>query len=988
MKLKNLKIGPQLYLGLGTILTLVVILGALAWVQTDRLWQTTKDLYNHPLAVSRAIGTLEADIAGMRLEFREALLASAPGARQTAYENSKVYEAEAARQFSILLERYLGPRVDIEAAQQTFLRWAASRESNWALVRAGQTGPANERIENTGDLGSRRAALIEQIKRMDAFARNKADEFFRDATERNDDLNRQLGLVIGVILLLSVGLGFLLLRGITVPLRELIAVTDHYRQGKLEVRSGYESANEFGTLSAAFNLMAGTLEADLHLKQEAGRLAGVMLGEEELGAFCRALLAALLGPTGSQVGAVYLLNDQQTAFELAESIGLGSGRRGAFSATGYEGEFGAALATRQIQRITDIPADSRFTFATVSGEFAPREIITIPILTNEHVAAVVSLASLRSYSAPALQLVHEIWSVLTARLNGVRSFRQLREFSEKLERQNRELETQKRELATQAGELNEQNTELEMQKRQLDEANRLKSAFLSNMSHELRTPLNSVIALSNVLNRRLAGSIPAEEASYLEVIERNGRQLLALINDILDLSRIEAGREDISLTQFPVRVLVDEVVDMLAAEAREKQLSLFSEVGEDLPMVTSDFAKCRHILQNLVGNAVKFTAAGSVRISARRVEEAIYLAVSDTGIGISADQQAHIFDEFRQGDESTSRSYGGTGLGLAIARKYAELLSGSVTVESIPGQGSTFTLRLPLRIDLPPGAVAESHVAATGGAATAKVADGHGQCILLVEDSEPAVVQMTDILTLQGYRVEVARNGQEALEQIGRSLPDAVILDLMMPQVDGFQVLRSIRETEKSAHLPVIILTAKHVTREELGFLKGNHIRQLIQKGDISRAALLEAVAKMVAPRATSALTPPPRAARPPRSGKPVVLVVEDNPDNLQTARALLQDRYTVIEAGDGRAGVEQARRHLPDLILMDISLPVMDGIAALAELRADATLRHIPVVALTASAMKGNREEILAHGFDGYVSKPIDESVLQQTIQEKLHEL
>jgi len=258
---------------------------------------------------------------------------------------------------------------------------------------------------------------------------------------------------------------------------------------------------------------------------------------------------------------------------------------------------------------------------------------------------------------------------------------------------------------------------------------------------------------------------------------------------------------------------------------------------------------------------------------------------------------------------------------------------------------------------------------------------------------------MTDILTEQGYRVQAARNGREALEEIERDLPDAIILDLMMPEVDGFQVLRAIRGAEKTAQVPVLILTAKHVTREKLSFLKGNQIRQVIQKGAINRSDLLAAISEMVSPRQGEETAPPPRSILPAQtsvtpapvpvrkrtSGTPIILVVEDSPDNMITARALLQETYTVIEAGDGRAAIEQARAHMPNLILMDISLPVMDGIKALSGIRKDSTLQHIPVIALTASAMKGDREEILAYGFDAYISKPIDGGLLEQTIKETL---
>jgi len=257
--------------------------------------------------------------------------------------------------------------------------------------------------------------------------------------------------------------------------------------------------------------------------------------------------------------------------------------------------------------------------------------------------------------------------------------------------------------------------------------------------------------------------------------------------------------------------------------------------------------------------------------------------------------------------------------------------------------------------------------------------------ILLVEDSEPAVIQITDILSEQGYLVSVAQDGKEALNQIEQAVPDAMILDLMMPEVDGFEVIQKVRAMEKTALLPVLILTAKHVTKEELQILKGNGIHQLIQKGDVCKTELLATVARMAAKALEKPAAPdrPPLGKRP--DSKPVILVVEDNPDNMKTVRALLTETCTVVEAVDGRTGVKQARVYLPDLILMDISLPVTDGFTALAEIRADEGLCPIPVIALTARAMTGDREEILARGFDGYLSKPIDVDLFHQTIREAL---
>ena len=1007
MKLSDLKIGTQLRFGLGVILLLVIALGVMAWMQADQLLLQTESIYEHPFPVRRAIGELKADILAMRMEFGNLLLADNEADRQAAIQASDIHEADAGRQFQILYEKYLGPAADVEAAHAAFVRWVSVRNGNLDLVRAGKISEAMDRSRATGDIGRQREELLGHIARIDDFALNKAGQLFRNVTEQHHTLVAQMVAMTAAILLLSALIVWHLLKTINGPLRHLTLTAAQLRQGKMDARSQLVSANEFGALSASFNAMADSIQREMMIRQNAAELSHIMLREDEVHAFCHEMLKALLLHTGSQVGAVYFLNEAGTDFEHFESIGLGAGGRTSFSATELEGELGAVLATRQIQRITDIPADSRFAFGAVSGHFLPREILTIPVLSDHTIAAVISLASVRPYDAPSVRLVNDIWSVLTARVNGVLAFQKIQNLAQRLERQNHELDTQKEELSIQADELTRQNDELEMQKRELDEANRLKSAFLASMSHELRTPLNSVIALTGVLNRRLAKTIPEEEHGYLEVIERNGKCLLALINDLLDLSRIEAGREEITASSFSVRELAGELVAMIEPHAMEKKVELLNEVPADLPLLTTDHDKCRHILQNLVGNAVKFTEHGRVTITAefqnRKSERGeqksafpisnfpFRISVNDTGIGIAADQLPHIFDEFRQADGSNTRKYGGTGLGLAIARKYALLIGGEIGVESVPGKGSVFTLGLPLELvgAAPSAPTSPAKYGTAQWPSLQNVSRGEhpsGRNVLIVEDNEPAIIQLTGILQAEGYSVQVARNGREALAQLEQALPDAMILDLMMPHVDGFQVLTAIRGEERTVRLPVIILTAKQVSREELSVLKANHIYQLIQKGDINKRELLAAVASMVAPPVAKP-SPPLRRRHPERPGKPVVLVLEDSPDNLQTMKALLGDRYHIVEAGDGRAGIELARRHLPDLVLTDIALPGLDGIQALREIRDDEALRHIPVIAVTASAMKGDREEILAHGFDGYLSKPLDHDALLNLLREFLDE-
>ncbi|OFX55148.1 MAG: hypothetical protein A2066_15555 [Bacteroidetes bacterium GWB2_41_8] len=1124
MKITDIKIGTQLKFGFAVLLFFVVVLGVISYQMNNQIHEQTETIYNHPFQVRKALGSLESDILRMRLGTRDLMLAKTDQEIHDAVQMIEVSAADALRQFDVLYNQYLGPRSDVDDAFAAFTKWKIARDENTRLAHLGEIEKVKESVASNGAVGMARDQLIEKIKVIDDFAKNKAVDLYASSAQLKDSLNSQLFLLVAAIMALSVLLNYFLLRSIRKPLDELIGATRRFHAGELNARSSYQSKNEFGALSSSYNALADNIQMNVELEEKSGNITRLMLNEDDAREFFNATLTALAAHTNSQMAAVYLLSDDKTTFEHFESIGLNDNAKQSFEALSFEGEFGNVLASGKVQHLKNIPEDTRFAFHTVSGRFIPREILTSPIISGNEVIAVISLASVNPYNPQSVQLIDYILDIFSARVEGVLAYRKIKEVSEKLEQVssynrslieasvdplvtigsdgrimdvnnatesvtgysreklvgtdfsiyftepekakagyqqvfregsvrdyelairskdnrvtpvlynasvyrdesgeiigvfaaarditerklaeqellilnkelshrsetlsvvNNELEMQKRKLSTQASELTEQNVELEMQKKQLDESNRLKTSFLSNMSHELRTPLNSVIALSGVLNRRLSGKVPEEEYSYLDVIERNGKQLLSLINDILDLSRIEAGREEIEFNRFNAGELIGEVVELISAQASQKDIGLRYSVGIDLPPLKSDYVKCRHILQNLVANAVKFTEEGEVEISAEVKGESIQITVSDTGIGIDQEYLPFIFDEFRQADGSNSRKYGGTGLGLAIAKKYAEMLGGSIQVESTRGRGSKFTLTMPLQ-DLSIHENVERFAARMNPEGSTLIGEGdkRDKSILLVEDTEAVIIQMKDMLESQGYNVMVARNGNEAFEQIARQVPDGMILDLTMPEVDGFEVLRKIRNKEITDHLPVIILTAKYITKDELSFLKHNSIQQVIQKGDVNKEQLLHSVARMLFPEAINTDKPETKARRIPISGKPLVLVVEDNPDNMLTIKALLDGKCDITEAEDGRTGVEQAKKHRPHLILMDIALPGMNGIEAMNEIRNDPDLEPIPIVAVSASAMKGDREDFIALGFDGYISKPIDNTFFLKTIAEYL---
>ena len=907
MKLKNLKIGAQLRIGLGIIMAFVIFLGALAWQQTDQLWLQTKGLYEHPLMVRRAVDKIMIDVLIMHRDMKDLILAGNEQQKQSLVQDLDVREADAFGQFDILYDRYLGPRNDIDEARNHFVQWKSIRDETIRLLRAGKTAEALRRTKSDGIGGGQMEKVLKEAEDISAFAKNKGDQFYRAAEAQHNALRRQLGVIVAVILLLSLIVFWLLLKGIKTPLSELTSTADRFSRGELDAHSRYASTNEFGTLSDSFNALAEMIQLEWQSRESAARITEIMLNQEDMRTFCRALLKVLLTETGSQIGAIYILNEEKTAFDLFESIGLALSGRASFSAAGFEGEFGAALTTGQIQHITDIPADTRFTFASVAGDFQPREIITIPLSGDGEIAAVISLANVRSYPAPAVRLVQRIWDVLTARWNGVLSFRKIRAIAEQLKQQNRELQTQQEKL--------------EQQQLALEGVSRLKSQFLSNMSHELRTPLNSIMALSRVVMMQAKTKLGAEEVNYLEIIERNGKNLLTLINDILDLSKIEAGRMDVNPKPFSLAQTLENIIESIAPLAAEKQIELHQEIPEDLPSLESDEIRVSQILQNLVVNAVKFTDAGSVTVSVESDRGKVYVRIADTGIGIAENDLPYIFDEFRQVDGTSARRHEGTGLGLAIARKAVRILDGDIAVQSAPGKGSTFILTLPLTWQ-GTAAVYEPIVRRQPQAVKSK------RRTILVVDNEPAMAAMISRYLLQeGYNTLTATSGTEALELAARERPFAITLDIIMPDMDGWEVLQGLKKNPETKDIPVIIVSISE--DRETGFALGavGYVTK-----PVSNKLLISEIQKIGKPETRS------------------IMIVDDNDlDRQQIRRIIEEEGLKPIVAENGAACLELITKQVPDVLVLDLMMPELDGFAVLERIRSNPATRDLPVIVVTA---------------------------------------
>ncbi|MBF0503095.1 MAG: MCP four helix bundle domain-containing protein, partial [Candidatus Riflebacteria bacterium] len=597
-KLRDLKIGTQLRIGLGTILAFVLFLGAGFWFKEDSMWKSARDIYEHPLTVRGAISALTTDIMRIHMDMENLPQPPTEPEILTILQSIALYDADVKRQIETIRKAFLGDLKEVDDIDNAAVQYKTARDETIRLLHAGNSVEVMNRLRSGGTVSVYLNKLIAEIRDVSEFAQKKGEQIHANAQSEREAMTMSLAILLGTISLLTFGIIYILSKRINEPLQELISAAEQYRKGNLDARSRYISANEFGGFSDAFNSLAETIQGELKSRENVARIADAMVGNEKLSTFCEALLPELITGTNSNIGAVYFLREEKDLFEPYFSVGMTQDKMRSFSAGAHEGEFGAVLIQKKIIRISDIPEDTIFEHATFAGNIKPKEIITIPIMQIDNVIAVICLASLNAYSEAALALVTNSWKGLNIGFIGMLAFEKIRDYSRKLDQQNTLLEQQAGELKVQADEmrarneriqaqseelqaqsmglrqqaeeLREQNLELEQQRLALEEASRLKSQFLSNMSHELRTPLNSVMALSRVLMMQASQKLSDEEVGYLEIIGRNGKNLLTLINDILDLAKIEAGRMDVNSKPFSISQTIDNIVESITPLAEEK----------------------------------------------------------------------------------------------------------------------------------------------------------------------------------------------------------------------------------------------------------------------------------------------------------------------------------------------------------------------------------------------------------------------------------
>ncbi|XLZ67800.1 response regulator [Massilia sp. SR12] len=665
------------------------------------------------------------------------------------------------------------------------------------------------------------------------------------------------------------------------------------------------------------------------LKSSQNELNTVLRGEQELAAMGQRILTYVAERLGARVGALYADQGQGQGMRLLAGYGLAQGRHTAQVVPG-EGLAGQALRDGRRMLVEEVPP-AYLAIASALGSAGPSSVLVLPLQHGRNMVALMELGAFRAFSEVELALLDLCAEAMAIGLEVNIARQRTRALLAETAQQAEELRVQQEELQQSNAELEERADQLERQREEIQRASAYKSEFMANMSHELRTPLNSMLILSSLLKENKGRNLSERQLEYAATIHHAGRDLLNLINDILDLAKMEAGKVELHIEPLPLAGLCGELAAQFLPQAEQKGLAFSVERLPGTPeVVPMDGQRVQQVLRNLLSNALKFTHAGSVALRVSVVGEQLSFAVSDSGIGVAADKQVSIFEAFRQADGSISRHYGGTGLGLSISLQLARRMGGALHLHSREGEGSTFTFMLPLQPVQPvlEGAASEDGAWPAGGAGGAGAGGGGvvGRRILIVEDDPFFAQVLADLVLSRGYQPMLAHDGVQGLELARHEAPHAVLLDVMMARMDGWEVMRQLRQDPRASHLPVHFITCL----DEL-----QRARDLGALGLLTKPASAEQLASVFDTIEQAWAATMKR-----------VLVVEDDAGQLNSLAALLAARdVEVVRCRGGRDALQQLQHGRFDCMVLDLGLPDMSGYQVLEELHANPQLRQLPVV-------------------------------------------
>jgi CheY-like chemotaxis protein/signal transduction histidine kinase/HAMP domain-containing protein len=720
------------------------------------------------------------------------------------------------------------------------------------------------------------------------------------------------------------------------------------------------------------------------LKTNLARFTGMLQGQRDLVTVGKLLLSELVPLVNAHQGLIYQMDSENSCLKMLASYGNSPESGYSFRLALGDGMIGQCAIDKKRILVSHVPSDTVPVGASLFRAL-PRSLVVFPVVFENQIKAVLALASLHDFSTSHLAFLEQLTASIGIVLNSIEAsmqteglLKQSQQLAAELQTQQKELQQTNEQLGQKAQQLAEQNEEVERKNREIEQArgaleeqaaelaltSKYKSEFLANMSHELRTPLNSILILGQQLGDNPEGNLSSKQVDFARTIHAAGTDLLNLISDILDLSKIESGTTTVNAEEVNFAVLLETITRTFRHEADNRALSFEVQLDPHLGRsITTDSKRLQQVLKNLLSNAFKFTELGGVRLSIdavssgwnsdhavlSRAETVVAFEVSDTGIGIPFEKQRIIFEAFQQADASTSRKYGGTGLGLAISRELAYLLGGEIHLHSTPGAGSTFTLYLPLRCGEAAGATRPSDLAGARRMAARpeprveraveQVADdretlGPDDAILLIVEDDPNYAGiLVDYAHDAGFKVIVATRGEEALALTRQFRPTAVSLDIFLPDMLGWTVLNQLKQAPETRHIPVQIVTLDEDRQHGLARGAFSYVRKPASIDGIGAAL---ARIKDYAQRSRKRL-----------------LVIEDNEmEQMSISELLGHDDIDIDIAGTGSQAMHLLHENHYDCAVLDLRLPDMSGFDLLSKMSEIPSLSDMPVVVFTGKVL------------------------------------
>jgi len=971
----NLKLRPKLMVAMAPLMLMAVV--AALYSSAESKWIDTEysgliSTYEYTL---RRLGDARAkEILFGQLLYQEGAepdpgrVRAIEGELEKNYAGSKASLEEAERRAPFGAE-------EIRAAEIYFDRAAAESRAVRGASLSGDTPRALSLLHSSVDpeLLQARQSLIPLIEKMRA-----------SVDQQNDDLTIKMHRAI-LTAWLGIGLGLGLSMFVTVTLvqREVVGELENLNGSIQEIAAGrldqpifyLDRTNEIGEISRALRtLQRVAQERDVQgwVKSEVASILERLHSAQDFAGFGNALLSRLSESIPLLYGAFYSADESRRRFARSGAFAIddsGSPREFALG----EGLVGQAAAE---QRTLAVAAGDHVRITAGMGTVTPGSLLFLPVVLRDAVTAVIELAPVSPLSErqqalldAALPPVALSAEILSGNIKTRKLLEQTQAQAETLAASERQITARKVELETINQALEVSEVELRRAKEVAEEATRVKAAFLANMSHEIRTPMNAIIGMSHLTLRT---ELNPRQKDYVRKIQLSGQHLLGILNDILDFSKIEAGKLSVEDIDFDLEKVLENVSNLISEKAAAKGLEFIFDVEPSIPThLRGDPLRVGQILINFCNNAVKFTERGEIILKAQVKEkdergQLLCFSVSDTGVGLTEEQMGRLFQAFEQADASTTRQYGGTGLGLAISKRLAELMGGEVGVSSEPGKGSTFwfTARLG-KSEKPPRRVPRP--------------DLRGRRVLVIDDSSQARAVLFSMLTSMTFDVHEAASGPEGIEMVRQAAEagkafEIVFLDWQMPELDGIETGKRIRALPNIAVRPKLVMVTAYGREEVLKQAEENAFASVLIKPVTPSVLFDSAVEALGADHAgISEVQAVPtleldglREAR--------VLLVEDNELNQEVALGLLKDAEMSIDvAENGEAAVRMVGQHDYDLVLMDMQMPVMDGLAATRAIRSNPKFGTLPIVAMTANAMASDREKCMEAGMNDHIAKPID---------------